>query len=932
MLSGINHNIRYQDRVFHVQTEDRGIRQPRVTTHVFLDGSVIAESLSNYEALLAEDQPTSERAVAIRRLMQTQHKTALKELVAGAYDNVIAKFIGVGAAVEQEHIATLEDRRPPSVPPDESEILDVEIDELEIENLDLDDLQIDEVEIDDLQIDEALGIAAIEPPSGAAPVPSHPPPSMAPEPPTETHAQLLDVPIATPQDGDDHAAPTVAMTALQPRQSDDDPDASDDAGPTVQFNATVSPVGIDDAIEDAGPTVALGTIRAPSTVDDLEPSADAIDDLAATDESAPTAAFTAVPAASAMDERPTPTFDAVAFAEAAEAEAATPSSGTPARHRSPTATFDAVAFAAAAEAEAANVVIADDASAGDSSPTGGFEAIDFEIPVEADASVPAPAETWTRDSKPTETFDAIAFAAAAEEAHSPVVVADLVDAAPGGDPAESVDARQVMPSGSVPPPQSAADPAPASVLDFPLPPPGVPVPPTRQDPDALVIPEVPSAAPTVEDRDAIVLPELPASPHTAPLTLQDRDAVEPELSESPTPAEEDAIAPPTIEMNTLAGLDDDIVIDVDTTAPVGEDTPSLAPLDDAFAEAPNDEELAAVLAIIDAADHSPSVPPEPLAARTTEAAPPPELPEKLAGFSAIGLDADEHADTIAPPPPAPRSPSQTWGRTQDDLPPAAATAPRPETDARSALGVAGPHAALQPRLTTEVPRHDRQEAPRDADIPESPPGAAEPENVTARHPALQWQNAPARSDQLPGRPEHLSTQPLPVMAPRPAPPPAPPRRPSTFTWPAPAKRAPTPIPPRPPMAGYAQDDVPTSPGLRRPPPSAWRPSAPPPPRKHSYVTTPPDLPRTAAPRRESVTEPGIPRPRWTQPPKAPPNIQQTQPLEALNTAEVVVPPAGMPSQPPDAPTIPVPAPSVVPPPIDESEEQVDELLRGFLVD
>lgn len=119
MLPGINHNIRYKDRLFHVQTEDRGLDQPLLTTHVFLEGSVIAEERSRYEDAIAGMEDREPRNQTIRALMQTQHKGCLKILVGGGYDDRISRFAdGFSDTIEEM----------PAIPPPE-EIIDFDIDD-----------------------------------------------------------------------------------------------------------------------------------------------------------------------------------------------------------------------------------------------------------------------------------------------------------------------------------------------------------------------------------------------------------------------------------------------------------------------------------------------------------------------------------------------------------------------------------------------------------------------------------------------------------------------------------------------------------------------------------------------------------------------------------------------------------------------------------
>ena len=44
-LLGFNNNVRHKGRVFHIQTEDSGIRHPHIITHLFTDGGRILKTI-----------------------------------------------------------------------------------------------------------------------------------------------------------------------------------------------------------------------------------------------------------------------------------------------------------------------------------------------------------------------------------------------------------------------------------------------------------------------------------------------------------------------------------------------------------------------------------------------------------------------------------------------------------------------------------------------------------------------------------------------------------------------------------------------------------------------------------------------------------------------------------------------------------------------
>jgi hypothetical protein len=83
-LLGYNHNVRYEGRIFHVQTEDSGPGNPHLFTHLFFEGSILASKRSQYAPETFEDE--------VRSWMQGQHKAILRELKQGAFDERIARF------------------------------------------------------------------------------------------------------------------------------------------------------------------------------------------------------------------------------------------------------------------------------------------------------------------------------------------------------------------------------------------------------------------------------------------------------------------------------------------------------------------------------------------------------------------------------------------------------------------------------------------------------------------------------------------------------------------------------------------------------------------------------------------------------------------------------------------------------------------------
>ncbi len=95
MQSGFNTNFRYRGVLFHVQTEDSGLENPHVITHLFHGGNIMASEKRDYSELIAEHAAES-LEMAIRKLMEGQHKSMLRQLSRGEHDTAIEQRMGAG--------------------------------------------------------------------------------------------------------------------------------------------------------------------------------------------------------------------------------------------------------------------------------------------------------------------------------------------------------------------------------------------------------------------------------------------------------------------------------------------------------------------------------------------------------------------------------------------------------------------------------------------------------------------------------------------------------------------------------------------------------------------------------------------------------------------------------------------------------------------
>lgn len=83
MITGYNTDVRHGNRVFHVQTEDKGQSNPKIETLIYVGGEILDSYRASYEDLLA-NPPVGETAIQER--MDEQHRAVIRDIKNGKYD------------------------------------------------------------------------------------------------------------------------------------------------------------------------------------------------------------------------------------------------------------------------------------------------------------------------------------------------------------------------------------------------------------------------------------------------------------------------------------------------------------------------------------------------------------------------------------------------------------------------------------------------------------------------------------------------------------------------------------------------------------------------------------------------------------------------------------------------------------------------------
>jgi len=89
MILGLNNNIPYRGHVFHVQTEDSGVKMPHIITHLFYGGNIISTQKVDYSDIVKVEKLEG----IVRDLMKEQHQKMINNLQNGVFDDRISAFV-----------------------------------------------------------------------------------------------------------------------------------------------------------------------------------------------------------------------------------------------------------------------------------------------------------------------------------------------------------------------------------------------------------------------------------------------------------------------------------------------------------------------------------------------------------------------------------------------------------------------------------------------------------------------------------------------------------------------------------------------------------------------------------------------------------------------------------------------------------------------
>lgn len=82
MITGFNTDIKHNEKVYHIQTEDKGLANPYIESLVYVGGEILASKKTSY----AEQVKTGVDEKWIGSLMEQQHRTMIAAIKRGRFD------------------------------------------------------------------------------------------------------------------------------------------------------------------------------------------------------------------------------------------------------------------------------------------------------------------------------------------------------------------------------------------------------------------------------------------------------------------------------------------------------------------------------------------------------------------------------------------------------------------------------------------------------------------------------------------------------------------------------------------------------------------------------------------------------------------------------------------------------------------------------
>lgn len=101
MITGYNTDVKHNDLVFHVQTEDKGTGNPFIETLIYVGGQVLAAKRTSYAELLQNGADKQ----AVGQVMDRQHRTMIAAIKGDRYQDKIRELFGTSEEAAEPEAA-----------------------------------------------------------------------------------------------------------------------------------------------------------------------------------------------------------------------------------------------------------------------------------------------------------------------------------------------------------------------------------------------------------------------------------------------------------------------------------------------------------------------------------------------------------------------------------------------------------------------------------------------------------------------------------------------------------------------------------------------------------------------------------------------------------------------------------------------------------
>ncbi len=130
MITGFNTDIKHNEKVYHIQTEDKGLGNPYIESLVYVGGEILASKKTSYSDKVTEGITEA----AIGQMMEHQHRTMIAAIKRGKFDSLVISG-GKGKTITQAGKTLAATPTPPTAPVQEQSLEEKSLDQVILDYL-----------------------------------------------------------------------------------------------------------------------------------------------------------------------------------------------------------------------------------------------------------------------------------------------------------------------------------------------------------------------------------------------------------------------------------------------------------------------------------------------------------------------------------------------------------------------------------------------------------------------------------------------------------------------------------------------------------------------------------------------------------------------------------------------------------------------------